>query len=111
MGDKGEDLLYPREHPRTQHKQAQAPHREFGRDIRAPPYRALLLEPHRGERLLDVLEVDEEAEKELVAQNGPARNDERKREFDVEVELESVDGCASRALGRTGGVWMCMRRT
>ncbi len=45
-----------------------------------------------------MFEVDEKTEKELVAQNGPARNDERKREFDVEVELESVDGCASRGV-------------
>ena len=107
MGDKGKDLLYPCEHPRAQHEQAQAPCGEFGRDVRAPPYRALLLEPHRGECLLDVFEVEKEPEEELVAQNGPARNDKREREFDVKVELESVDACASRAIRmdeQTGGV-------
>ena len=110
MCDKSEDLLHPREHPRAQHEQAQAPRGEFGWDVCAPPHRALLLEPHRGERLLDVFEVQKKTEEELVAQNGSARNDERKWEFDVEVELESVDPCASRALGRTNKVvwmWMC----
>lgn len=72
MSNKREYLLYPCEHPRAQYEQAKAPRGEFGRDVRAPPYRALLFEPHRGERLLDVFEVEKEAEEELVAQNGPA---------------------------------------
>jgi hypothetical protein len=38
-----------------------------------------------------VFKVQKEAEKELVAQNGLARDDERKRELNIEVELESVD--------------------
>jgi hypothetical protein len=52
-----------------------------------------LLEPHRGKRLLDVLEVKKEAKQKLVAKNRLARNYERERELDAEIELESIDGC------------------
>jgi hypothetical protein len=41
-----------------------------------------------------VLEVKKEAKEKLVAKNRLARNYERERELDVEIELESIDGCA-----------------
>jgi hypothetical protein len=59
---------------------------------RRAPRRGLLLDPHRRERLLDVLEVQQEAEQQLVAQDRLARDDERERELDRVVEREGVDG-------------------
>jgi hypothetical protein len=96
LGDKGEDLLHPREHPRAQHEQTETPRGKLGRNVRPPPHRALLLEPHRGKRLLDVFEVKKEAKQKLVAQDGLSRDDERERKLDVEVELQSIDGCRRR---------------
>jgi hypothetical protein len=93
LGDKRQYLLYPREHPRAQHEQTETPSGKVGRYVRASPHWALLLEPHRGKRLLDVLEVKKEAKQKLVAKNRLARNYERERELDVEIELESIDGC------------------
>jgi hypothetical protein len=65
----------------------------------------LLLEPHRGKRLLDVFEVKKEAKQKLVTQDGLARDDKRERKLDVEVELESIDGCGrdELVLGQAGG--------
>jgi hypothetical protein len=93
VGDKSKYLLHPRQHPRSKHEQTEAPYSKLGWYIRAPPHRTLLLEPHRSKRLLDMLKVQKEAEKELVAQDGLARDDERKRELNIEIELESIDGC------------------
>jgi hypothetical protein len=62
-----------------------------------------LLEPHRGKRLLDVLEVKKEAKQKLVAKDGLARNYERERELDVEIELESIDGCGCDEPVSVGG--------
>ena len=75
LGDKREYLLHPREHPRPHHEHTETPRGKLGRNVRAPPHRALLLEPHRGKRLLDVFEVKKEAEQKLVAQDGLARDD------------------------------------
>jgi hypothetical protein len=57
-----------------------------------------LLEPHRRKRLLDVLEVKKEAKQKLVAKDGLARNYEGERELDVEIKLESIDGCGGDEL-------------
>ena len=52
-----------------------------------------------------MFEVKEEAEQKLVAQDGLARDDKRQRKLDVEVELESIDGCGGDelVLGQAGG--------
>lgn len=53
--------------------------------------------PHCGEGLLDVFEVEEEAEDELVSQDRLARDDERERELDRVVQCERIDSCSSFA--------------
>src|SRR5712691_3934828 len=65
LGEKTEYLLHPREHPRPQHEQTETPCGKLRRDVHAPPHRALLLEPHRRKRLLDVFEVKKEAKQKL----------------------------------------------
>ncbi len=65
----------------------------------------MLLEPHRGKRLLDVFEVKKEAKQKLVAQDGLARDDKRERKLDVEVELESIDGCGRDWVGIRPSGW------
>jgi len=51
-----------------------------------------VLDPHRGEGLLDVFQMQEEAEDELVSENGLAGDHERERELDTVVQSEGVDG-------------------
>lgn len=65
-----QDLLHERQHPRAEETHAQAPARELGvLGDGAAPGRSHLLRPHAAEPLLDVFEVQEEAEEELVAED------------------------------------------
>ena len=52
-----------------------------------------MLDPHSGERLLDVLEVQEEAEDELVSEDRLAGDDEGEGEVDSIVKLKKITRC------------------
>ena len=53
-----------------------------------------------------MFEVKKEAEQELVAQDGFARDDKRQRKLDVEIELESIDGCVMNLYQSPGAGWV-----
>ena len=55
------------------------------------PRRGLVLDPHGGERLLNVLQMKQEAENELIPEDGLSRDDQRQRELDVIVQGERVN--------------------
>lgn len=55
------------------------------------PRRSLVFNPHGGERLLDVLQMKQEAENKLISEDRLSRDDQRHRELDVIVQGECVN--------------------
>jgi hypothetical protein len=99
-----DDVLHERQHLRPEDEHPPSPFLEGALVFSAAattyttcagetstPWSGFVLDPHVAERLLDMLELDEEAEEDLIPHDRLPGDDERERELDAVVECQSVD--------------------